>query len=342
MWTLKSIKRSLLRCLFYPVFARYVSMPGRSFKGTPPELTATEKSVAQNLRSHVDALAVGIGIRHAAQSDSLQRAAKYILLQFIRRGFAVTTESFEFAGVTQQNVVAEIIGRRRPHEVIVIGAHYDTCVNTPGADDNASGVAALLEIATLLKDVPLDRTVRFVAFPNEEDSGEAWENMGSYHHAKRSHARGDQLVGMISLEMLGYFSNEPDSQHYPFPFNLFYPDRGNFIGFVGNTASKDWVHKVVRDFRELANFPSEGAAAPERFKDIARSDHWAFWQFNCPALMVTDTSNFRFPYLHGMEDTPDKLDFDAMSRITVGMSKVIVRLAKVPRVWSRRARRFDD
>jgi hypothetical protein len=338
MWT--TIKRSLLRCLFYPVFARYVSMPGRSFSGTAPAFSATEKLVAKNLREHVDALAVGIGIRHAEVGDSLRRAAKYCSVQFIRRNFSVEMESFDFDGVSQQIVVAEIPGKRRPKEVIVIGAHYDTVPGSPGADDNASGIAALIEIATLLKDVPMDRTVRFVAFPNEEYHGEDWRNMGSYHHAKRSHDRGDNLVGMIALEMLGYFSNEPGSQKYPFPFNLFYPDRGNFIGFVGNSASRDWVRKVVRNFRELTPFPAEGAAAPERFKDIARSDHWAFWQFGCPALMVTDTSNFRYPYLHAMEDTPDKIDFDAMARITVGMAKVIVRLAQAPRVWSRRARRY--
>lgn len=338
MW--KNIKRSLLRCLFYPVFARYVSMPGRSFSETLPALLPSEKQLAARLRKHVEELALGIGVRHAERGDSLRRSAKYCTSQFIQRDFDVEIESFDFQGVSQQIVVAEITGRRKPKEVIVIGAHYDTVLGSPGADDNASGVAALIEIASLLKDVPMDKTVRFVAFPNEEYHGEDWRNMGSYHHAKRSHDRGDQLVGMISLEMLGYFSNEIGSQKYPFPFNLFYPERGNFIGFIGNYASREWVRRVVRNFRELAAFPSEGAAAPERFKDIARSDHWSFWQFDCPALMVTDTSNFRFPYLHGVDDTPDKVDFDAMARITLGLAKVIVKLAQAPRVWSRRAGRY--
>ncbi len=342
MWTLKTFKRSLLRCLFYPLFARYVSMPGRSFKGTLSQLTPYEQEVAAQLRQHVDALAVGIGIRHAHSADSLRRAAQYILVQFIRRGFAVTMEPFQFDGVTQQNVVVEITGRRRPKEIIVIGAHYDTVIDSPGADDNASGVAALIEIASILKDHPLDRTVRFVAFPNEEYHGDDWRNMGSYHHAKQSYDRGDRIVGMISLEMLGYFSSEPDSQKYPFPFNLFYPDRGNFIGFVGNYKSKSWVREVIGNFRRLVQFPSEGAAPPERFSDIARSDHWAFWQFDCPALMVTDTSNFRFPHLHHMDDTPDKCDFGSMARITVGMAKVIERLAQTKSLWSRRAGRFVD
>jgi len=340
MW--KNIKRSLLRCLFYPVFARYVSMPGRSFSDTLPALLPSEKQLAARLRKHVEELALGIGVRHAERGDSLRRSAKYCTSQFIQRDFDVEIESFDFQGVSQQIVVAEITGRRKPKEVIVIGAHYDTVLGSPGADDNASGVAALIEIASLLKDVPMDKTVRFVAFPNEEYHGEDWRNMGSYHHAKRSHDRGDQLIGMISLEMLGYFSDEIGSQKYPFPFNLFYPERGNFIGFIGNYASRDWVRRVVRNFRELAAFPSEGAAAPERFKDIARSDHWSFWQFDCPALMVTDTSNFRFPYLHGEEDTPDKVDFEAMARITVGLAKVIVKLAQAPRVWSRRAGRHVD
>lgn len=340
MW--RNLKRSLLRCLFYPVFSRYVSMPGRSFSGPLPALSPAEKLLAARLRKHVEALAVGIGVRHAELGDSLRMSAKYCTSQFVQRDFGVEIESFDFQGVSQQIVVAEITGRRKPKEVIVIGAHYDTVLGSPGADDNASGVAALIEIASLLKDVPMDRTVRFVAFPNEEYHGEDWRHMGSYHHAKRSHDRGDQVVGMLSLEMLGYFSNEVGSQKYPFPFNLFYPERGNFIGFIGNYASRDWVRRVVRNFRELAAFPSEGAAAPERFKDIARSDHWSFWQFDCPALMVTDTSNFRFPYLHGTDDTPDKVDFDAMARITLGLAKVIAKLAQTPRVWSRRAGRYVD
>lgn len=340
MW--KNIKRSLLRSLFYPVFARYVAMPGRSFSGPLPELSTAEKQLAARLRKHVEELAVGIGVRHAELNDSLLKSARYCASQFVQSGLPVEIESFDFQGVSQQIVVAEIAGKRRPKEVIVIGAHYDTVLGSPGADDNASGVAALIEIAALLKDVPMDRTVRFVAFPNEEYHGEDWRNMGSYHHAKRSHDRGDQLIGMISLEMLGYFSSEMGSQKYPFPFNLFYPEQGNFIGFIGNFASRKWVRDVVRNFRELTAFPSEGAAAPERFKDIARSDHWSFWQFDCPALMVTDTSNFRFPYLHGEDDTPDKVDFDAMARIALGLAKVIVKLAQTPRVWSRRAGRYVD
>src|SRR5581483_8884141 len=111
-------------------------------------------------------------------------------------------------------------------------------------------------------------------------------------------------------------------QHYPFPFNLFYPDTGNFIAFVGNVQSRAWVKKVVGAFREHVRFPSEGAAAPDRFQDINRSDHWAFWQFGYPALMMTDTSNFRNPFLHTMEDTTDKLNFDHMARLVSGLVRI--------------------
>ncbi|MBX9671142.1 MAG: M20/M25/M40 family metallo-hydrolase [Candidatus Obscuribacterales bacterium] len=326
MWT--SLKRWLLKWAFYPLFRRYVSMPGRSFTGKMPPLTELEKRVATNLRLHVDELAVKIGIRHAHSGDSLKRSADYILTQFIQRGRSVVMEPFHVDGIVQHNVIADIPGRKRPDKIVVIGAHYDTVPGSPGADDNASGVAALIELAELLKSMELDCTVRLAAFFNEEEN-DHWMEMGSYYHARSSHERGDDIVGMISLEMLGYFSNEPGSQKYPFPFNLYYPDAGNFIGFVGNDASRDWVRKVIGEFRKVATFASEGAAPPERYQDIARSDHWAYWQFGWPALMVTDTSNFRFPYLHGMDDTPDKCDFDSMARITVAMAKVIERLARV-------------
>lgn len=322
MSTLKSLSRFLLKGALYPLLAPYVSMPGRSFQGLMAELTQFESGIATRLRAHVNALAVDVGIRHIGSETSLDKASGYIANQFAGLGYAVASEPFLFRGVTLKNIVAEVRGASTPEKVIVFGAHYDTVHGSPGADDNASGVAGLIELAAIFRHCRPACTIRFVAFPNEEDTGTSWENMGSYHYAKLCHERREQIVGMISLEMLGYFSEEPGSQRYPFPFNLFYPDRGNFIAFIGNAQSREWVRKVVGTFRTLVQFPSEGAAAPEMFKDIARSDHWAFWQFNYPALMMTDTSNFRYPYLHTMQDTPDKLNFEHMARLVAGMARV--------------------
>jgi len=168
--------------------------------------------------------------------------------------------------------------------------------------------------------------VRFVLFPNEEHPSLPNTTMGSYKYAMRCRERQEKLR-MIVLEMLGFYSDEEGSQKYPFPFNLLYPQRGNFIGFVGNTRSRQLVHACVHAFRQLARFPSQGAAAPERFKDIARSDHWSFWQAGYQALMVTDTSEFRNPYYHTELDTPDKLNFEHMARVVQGLASMTAAIA---------------
>src|SRR5262249_55676750 len=147
--------------------------------------------------------------------------------------------------------------------------------------------------------------------------------MGSYHYARACRERNENIIGMISLEMLGYFSDEEGSQKYPRPFNLFYPTKGNFIGFVGNYGSRGVVRQAIRLFLNHARFPPEGVAAPERFRDIGRSDHWSFWQFGYAALMLTDTSNFRFVQYHTGQDTPDKVDFYKLALIVDGLTYVV-------------------
>ncbi|MBK9141618.1 MAG: M20/M25/M40 family metallo-hydrolase [Candidatus Melainabacteria bacterium] len=319
--------RSFLRLLFYPVFARYVSMPGRSFSGGPTCLAPWLSELSDRLRARVQAMAVGIGERSIKTPEGLSACADYIAREMAALGFTVERQSFVYRGMTMDNLICEIRGNTRPEDVFVLGAHYDTVIGTPGADDNASGVAALLELARDLRDKNPGCTIRFVAFANEENNGDGWYNMGSYHYATMCHQRGDRIIGMLSLEMLGCFSEEEGTQHYPFPFNLFYPSRGNFIGFVGNFASRDFVQEVVGTFRQHATIPSEGVAAPERFRDIARSDHWSFWQYGWPALMITDTSNFRYEHVHKEEDTPDKIDFDSMVRVVEGVRQVVLHFA---------------
>lgn len=324
---LNNLKRLTVRCLFYPLFRQHIRMPGRSFSGTVTNFSAEEEGIAFACRRHVNELAVKIGSRSVREPVALDRAAQYIEDEFKKLGYTVTFEAFLYRGITMHNVVAERRGTDLASEIVVLGAHYDTVPDCPGADDNASGIAGLLELARLFASKSPRRTMRFVAFANEEHSGGKWEEMGSYHHAKASSERGDRIVGMLSLEMLGFFSDEENSQHYPFPFNAFYPDKGNFIGFVANTGSTALVRRVIRVFRNWVDMPSEGVAAPERFSDIGRSDHWSFWQFGYQALMVTDTSNFRYPHLHRGSDTPDKIDFARMSRVVNGLYHVSLDLA---------------
>ncbi|MFT7461176.1 MAG: Zn-dependent M28 family amino/carboxypeptidase, partial [Planctomycetota bacterium] len=210
----------------------------------------------------------------------------------------------------------------------VVGAHYDTVLLSPGADDNASGVSALLEIARGLHGERLSKTVRFVAFANEEWPFFGREKMGSYVNAEHSRDRNERISGMISLEMLGYYSKESYSQAYPRPLNHFYPHQANFIAFVSNISSRKLLHETIGEFRRVSQFPSEGLIAPQFLvPDIKRSDHSSFWSYGYPAVMVTDTSNYRNRNYHTLRDRPDTLDYDSMARVVAGLQKTIMSLA---------------
>jgi Iap family predicted aminopeptidase len=211
---------------------------------------------------------------------------------------------------------------------MVIGAHYDSPTDSPGANDNASGVAALLELARQFKTARPVRTVRFVAFVNEEPPFFQTDLMGSRVYAANARKRGEKIVAMLALETIGYYSDQAGSQHYPPPFNLFYPDTGNFIAFVGNIASRSLVHSSIKIFRESTRFPSEGLAAPGFIPGIGWSDQWAFWQEGYPGIMITDTAPFRYPQYHQREDTPDKLEYEQMARVVAGIGRVVEELTK--------------
>jgi Peptidase family M28 len=210
-----------------------------------------------------------------------------------------------------------------------VGGHYDSVLGSPGANDNATGTAAVLELARLLAGQQLARTVRFVAFVNEEAPFFQTDAMGSWVYARRSRARGEQVVGMLSIETIGFYSDVVGSQHYPFPFGLFYPRTGNFIGFVGDIASRALVRRSIAAFRQHTPFPSEGVAAPGWMTGIGWSDHWAFWQEGYPGVMVTDTALFRYAPYHTREDTPNRMNYDYMARVVVGLARVVTLLADV-------------
>lgn len=316
------LKDFALKLILTPFLWRVIRMPGRSYSGALRPLMSDETELREALRSHVDKLAVEIGERSLKRPEGLYAAEKWITNMFWAMGYEPQFQRFEVAGVSQNNVIVEIRGASKPDEIVVIGAHYDTVSTTPGADDNASGVAVLLELARLFRNKRPARTLRLVAFANEENPGTGAETMGSYHYARLCKERRENVVGMLSLEMLGVYSDAPNSQRYPYPFSLFYPTVGNFLGFVGNTTSRELVHKCIGSFRRHTSFPSEGCAAPQKYADINRSDHWCFWEFGYQALMVTDTSNFRYPLYHTGDDTPDKLDFDRMARVAAGLARV--------------------
>ena len=302
-------------------------MPGRSWTEPLPPLTDREQLIHDNLRRHVAALAGRIGERNVWHPEAMAAAAGYIRKTLEDAGYVVNVQAFPSRGMTVSNIEAVLPGHGATDEIIVVGAHYDSVADCPGANDNASGVAAMLELARLLAGSTLPRTVRFVAFANEEAPFFYGDEMGSNLYAARAQAQGERIEAMLSLETLGYYTDEPGTQQYPFPFSYLYPDTGNFIGFVGNLTSRSLVRKVVGAFRASTAFPSEGVAAPSGIEGIHWSDHWSFWQAGYPAIMVTDTAPFRYPYYHTANDTPVQLDYTGLARVTGGLADVVGVLA---------------
>jgi len=242
-------------------------------------------------------------------------------------GLKAQRVSYELRGRTLHNIEAEIPGASP--EIFVVGAHYDSVSGCPGANDNGSGVAALLALARRFAGKPTGKTLRFVAFVNEEPPYFQTEEMGSFVYAKRCRERGDRIAGMISLETIGYFSDAPGSQKYPSPgLGWFYPSKGNFIGFAADFRSRSLLRQTVAAFRKTGKLPSEGASMPASLPGIGWSDHWSFWQCGYPAVMVTDTAPFRYPHYHEPTDTPDKLDYDRFTLAVSGMESAISELAR--------------
>ncbi len=259
---------------------------------------------------------------------ALTAAADFLESSLRESSYEARRLGYQVAGVMCHNIEVEISGSDRADEIVIIGAHYDSVQGSPGADDNATGAAAVLALAGLFSGKKTSRTLRFVEFVNEEPPYFKSPAMGSLVYARGCRSHGEKIVAMLSLETIGYYTDEKGSQHYPFPFSLFYPSTGNFIGFVGNTSSAELVSDVVASFRQHANYPSEGGALPSIIPGIGDSDQWSFWQQGYPAVMVTDTAPFRYPYYHTRADTPDKVRYDHLAKVVWGLQGVIADLVR--------------
>jgi hypothetical protein len=308
-------------------WALMIRMPARSHAGPVPPLAGDEAASRTRLEAHVATLAGRIGERNFRRPAALDSAADYVARELRDLGYQVVVQEFTADGQAFRNLEATLPGRGRAEEIVVVGGHYDSVVGTPGADDNATGTAAVIELARLLRDVPLERTVRFVAFTNEEPPFFLTEQMGSRVYARAAAARGDRIVAMLSLETIGYYTDAPGTQRYPPPIGLAYPDRGDFIGVVGNVASRALVRRCIAAFRRHGRVPSEGLAAPSWVPGVFWSDHSSFWHHGYPAVMITDTAPFRNPYYHSSADTPDRLDYVRMTHVVLGLVGVVRELA---------------
>ena len=302
-------------------------MPGRSYRGALPPLDDAERKSVVLARRDVVSLAGDIGERQLERSGTLDRAWQRIKLELDAAGYDAKSLTYSVDGHTVANVEATLPGLSS-HEIVLVGAHYDTAVGAPGADDNASGVAVLLALARAFTRKAERRTIRFVAFVNEEPPHFWSPTMGSLHYAKSCKERGDEIVAMLSLESLGYYRDEPGSQKYPPVVSWFFPDRADFVGFVGNLGSRSLVRDAIGAFRTAARFPSEGAALPSAVTGVGWSDQWSFWQVGYPAIMVTDTAPFRNPNYHQPSDTPETLDYDGIARVVSGLVSVVAKLAR--------------
>ena len=317
--TLLIVVTLLLLAALFLLWRTFIAMPGRtSLTRVLPDAAAVEQ-----LRQDVAALAGFIGERNLIRPGRLESAEVHIVAALRSAGLEPRAETFDFEGERCANIVAEVRGSERPEEIVVVGAHYDTVVGSPVADDNASGVAVTLALARLFRNSRPHRTLRFVFFTNEEPPHFQSESMGSYVYARKLREKRENVTAMLSIESVGYFRDARGSQAYPAPMSLLYPSRGNFIAFVGDVKSRALVRRTVAAFRTSAPIPSEGAALPDALPGIGWSDQWSFWQFGYPAVMVTDTALFRNPNYHTMHDTPDTLDYSRMALLVTGLESVV-------------------
>ncbi len=297
-------------------------------------IAAKPNTTDWSLEKDVRALASDIGPRNYAHPLALTRAETFMKKSLAAAGYAVEEQPYPVrppggtADVWMRNFIVKVPGARPDSPVLIIGAHYDTALETPGADDNASGSAALLELARRFRKKRHDAEIRFVAYGTEEPPFFGSKQMGSAFHAHALKAEGRKVVGMLSLEMLGYYDDAANSQKYPPPLSLFYPSRANYIAAVSNLSS----HSFLRDFTS-AFHPSNGlrvisASLPSWISEIGLSDHKCYWDEGFPAAIITDTSFLRYKHYHMPTDTPDRLDYARLAAVVEGLEIGINALAE--------------
>jgi hypothetical protein len=301
-----------------------LGLPGKSFTGPVPPPTSDEEDLAKRLQRHVTEIASKP--HNVAHYAELEKSAAYIVAVLKAYEYEPRSQVFDTEGRSVRNIeaVIEPEGAGPETETLVVGAHYDSAGIAPGANDNATGAAAVIELARLLKDLrPKDKRLRLVLFVNEEPPYDRTPNMGSWRYAQMLKERGEHVFGMMSLETLGCFSDTPGSQKYPPPFGLFFPNKANFIAFVALPGGRDFLHEVVGPFRRHTELPTIGGTAPDQFDGVGWSDHWSFSKHGFPAIMITDTALFRYPHYHKATDTPDKVDYAKLARITLGLEQTL-------------------
>jgi len=278
--------------------------------------------LAEDLKRHVYILSSQIGDRNIFNYGNLEEAFYYISERFRNIGYKVNFQPYLCSGKEVKNIIAVQEGSSQ--EVIIIGAHYDSCFN-PGADDNASSVAVMIELAKRFYLKELKHKFKFIAFVNEEPPFFKTEDMGSRVYAKQAKKNKEKIEAVIILEMVGYYLDAPHSQSFPSFLGFSYPHQGNFICIVGNRHSRNLAKKIYHNFKKTS-FPTEMFIGHSIVIGVDFSDHWSFWREGFPAVMLTDTAFYRNPYYHTQEDTYEKLNYGKMAQFLLALEKVLVDL----------------
>ncbi len=302
---------------------RFVSM----LRERPDVKGAEDKELTENLKRHVRVLSQDIGERNFMQYQNLERAADYISEEFKNYGYEPEEQIYSLEGKPYRNIIATKKGEILSDKIIIVCSHYDSVMGSPGADDNASGVSGLLELARALSKENVNQTTRFIAFTNEEPPLFMTKDMGSFRYAQEAKRKGDNILGVVCLESIGYYSDKKGAQSYPLALSPFYPNKGNFIALVSNFHSRRLLKRIVREFKEVSSFSIEYLIAPAILAPaISFSDHWSFWKFGYRAVMITDTAFYRTPYYHTPQDTFEKLNYASMAELVKAFYRVLLEL----------------
>jgi Zn-dependent M28 family amino/carboxypeptidase len=320
------IKWALIVLLVVLIFLIYPIIRVNLFSSNKAgKTTNSSKPGVKPLHQHVHHLSEVIGSRSAFEYEKLDAAKDYIETVLKDLGLEYTLQNYQYREKTFSNIIVTLEGKKEPGKIFIIGAHYDTVFATPGADDNASAVAVLLELCRLLKDYQPSQTLKLIFFVLEEPPTFNTKYMGSYVYAKTAKENKEKIYGMISLEMLGYYNDKKGGQLYPLPLmSLFYPKVPDFIAVVGDLRSRKLVKKIANSIKKGCAIPVETLSTVKFVPGVDFSDHGSFWKMGYPAVMITDTAFYRNSNYHSMSDTIDTLDFDKMGELLTGLKQVAI------------------
>lgn len=289
-----------------------------------PRIDHDVEASPERLRATVERLCSEFAPRDFRHPAKLDAAAAWIGGEFRAAGLEVEFQDYEVDGTRYRNVIGRRVGTKASRGIFVLGAHYDAVEGSPGADDNASGVATLLELVRTLPEIPTERTHYFVAFSTEEPPFFGTNGMGSHHFAEKLQRDGVEVSLMVSLDLVGYYSDQAGSQRFPSPlFRLLYPSRGDFVAIIGDTASGDAIDRVKRGLMAAGELPVHSFRAPASSGLVERSDHLSFRRHGMPAVQITDTAFLRYEHDHGPEDLPGKLDYARMADLVHGLHGIL-------------------